>query len=995
MVSPLQREAYICGKGRRPVSYVKVCTWNVEGLTDIKIYEICSYMRAMGIDIMCLQETRHLKSNSYCTDTGYQVLLSGSSDASREWAGVGFIIAPRVKGSVVNSCPFSNRMASLTFKTSGVKHALICAYAPHNGRPTEEKLRFYNELGDFYDRISVNGPKLIIGDMNTRFGARRPGEEAVMGEYTFGSEAKHPVQLPNRLLLLEFCVSRGLVVGNTLFKHPAEQLVTFRELGVPPMSDVVAHRFAMLDLYLLPCGGEQSVQDVCSDRTVSMASQHFPVLATLKVEPYVKTKGGNQQKRDWSVLKDPMVRHKFVEEVNKSMIEHTNTGPCDLNRRWDTLQDTVRVAVERNIPVLPAEAKRPWISQATLDLIQERTRAHIDQNWPLEKDLRKQVHRSARSDRGRWLEDLVKDGDWNSIKRLRRGRRVHQSRLENSAGKVVDTDERAEAFAQHLESIQWRVRHVTALPDANAPLRPPLPIKEDRFDHVELRKAIGKLRSGKAFKHDDVPIECLKAFADEAGSSFTWLLDFCNECWEKKVVPNEWVCASVRMIFKKGSPSECENYRPICILTVACKVYAAMMKARIVKSGALEHLWKSQFGFRPGHSTEDAIFAARRHIELACAQRNGQVMLLALDWKKAFDSVNVDALLNALSRFGITGGMLEMISGLLQSRTFTVQDNNCRSEDRRQLSGVSQGCTLSPLLFIIAMSVLMHDAVSLLGADARSAFDKGTLSDLIYADDTLLIGANHEHINEFLHAVCRAGHSIGMELHWGKFQLLPVRCAPDIRTQTGDKIASTPQINYLGAALAADGNCDNEIARRIGMAKADFMSLQKIWRHSALPWQRKACIHVSLVESKLLYGLSSMCLTSTQMRRIDGFQCRCLRSILGIKCSYLSRVSNEQIWRRAELPRASDLLRRRQLQILGKTLRAPVGSPLQLPCFIPGTTTPATERYVRRVGRPRKEWIVELSSCAEKLFGSMRETQRLADDRSAWKCSVKTWQSPS
>ena len=44
---------------------------------------------------------------------------------------------------------------------------------------------------------------------------------------------------------------------------------------------------------------------------------------------------------------------------------------------------------------------------------------------------------------------------------------------------------------------------------------------------------------------------------------------------------------------------------------------------------------------------EDAIFAARRHIELACAQRNGQVMLLALDWKKAFDSVNVDALLNA------------------------------------------------------------------------------------------------------------------------------------------------------------------------------------------------------------------------------------------------------------------------------------------------------------------------------------------------------------
>ena len=150
----------------------------------------------------------------------------------------------------------------------------------------------------------------------------------------------------------------------------------------------------------------------------------------------------------------------------------------------------------------------------------------------------------------------------------------------------------------------------------------------------------------------------MKAFAHEAGPSLRWLLDFCNDCCKKKEVPEDWACASVCMIFKKGDPSDCENYRPICILSVACKVYAAMLKARIIDAGALNHLWESQFGFRKQRSTEDAIYLARRHIELVCARRFGRVSLLALDWARAFDSVHVGRLMQCLQRFGINGASL-------------------------------------------------------------------------------------------------------------------------------------------------------------------------------------------------------------------------------------------------------------------------------------------------------------------------------------------------
>ena len=48
----------------------------------------------------------------------------------------------------------SNRLASLKFKVRGGKLALISAYDPHSGRPHDERQEFYNELSDFYRKVS-------------------------------------------------------------------------------------------------------------------------------------------------------------------------------------------------------------------------------------------------------------------------------------------------------------------------------------------------------------------------------------------------------------------------------------------------------------------------------------------------------------------------------------------------------------------------------------------------------------------------------------------------------------------------------------------------------------------------------------------------------------------------------------------------------------------------------------------------------------------------
>ena len=117
---------------------------------------------------------------------------------------------------------------------------------------------------------------------------------------------------------------------------------------------------------------------------------------------------------------------------------------------------------------------------------------------------------------------------------------------------------------------------------------------------------------------------------------------------------------------------------------------------------------------------------------------------------------------------------------MMRCRRFFVQDQGVKSDMKAQRSGISQGCTLSPLLFIMTMTVLMKDAVSSLGDSAGAAYQRGDLADIVYADDTLLLASSDHHLEEFMTMVADAGRLYGMEFHWDKFQLLEVQCRTSI-----------------------------------------------------------------------------------------------------------------------------------------------------------------------------------------------------------------------
>jgi len=129
------------------------------------------------------------------------------------------------------------------------------------------------------------------------------------------------------------------------------------------------------------------------------------------------------------------------------------------------------------------------------------------------------------------------------------------------------------------------------------------------------------------------------------------------------------------MLYKKGHPADCGNYRPICLLAAAYKLFSlVLLLQRLLRAGAEEKLWPSQFGFRRGCGTDDALFCMCRAIELAWSQRDGAIYMLALDLQKAFDSIHPSSLMQALLRFRIPGPFAALVGSIYEGRVFRVSE---------------------------------------------------------------------------------------------------------------------------------------------------------------------------------------------------------------------------------------------------------------------------------------------------------------------------------
>ena len=181
-------------------------------------------------------------------------------------------------------------------------------------------------------------------------------------------------------------------------------------------------------------------------------------------------------------------------------------------------------------------------------------------------------------------------------------------------GDLVSSDLRAETMATYLEKVQWEVKFVNVEVPPMPVLGEKLPVNEDSILQIEVKAALKHLKAKRAAGNDEVPPELWKALVSD-DAAVLLLTELLNKVWEQKQIPDNWRLASVVSIFKKGDTSMPENYRPISLLVVGYKVLASILIDRLKRGGSEDRIRKSQYGFRAGRGTGDALFLARRMID--------------------------------------------------------------------------------------------------------------------------------------------------------------------------------------------------------------------------------------------------------------------------------------------------------------------------------------------------------------------------------------------
>ena len=600
------------------------------------------------------------------------------------------------------------------------------------------------------------------------------------------------------------------------------------------------------------------------------------------------------------------------------------------------------------------------------------------------------VKRSAKNDRRRWLEDLVQTGEWSQIRKCRKGFAPKPSKLKNMQGEVVESTQRADTMAEYFERVQWAVRPMTDIPTARACLGEVLNVNLGPVTSEEISTAAGHLRKNRATGDDEIPGEFWRAIATEGTAGANWLTAFCNTCWRGKQVPTKWHLARVAAIFKKGQDDECTNYRPISLLCVAYKLFACILLWRLKEAGAEQRIWATQYGFKSRHSTADALFLARRMIEETWDKRDGRLMLLALDWAKAFDSVSPDALCESLRRFGIPADFIQMVRAVYTDRRFYVQESTGKSCMRDQHFGISQGCPLSPFLFIIMMTLLMHDAEERLGETfGPTQVPYLVTRTLLYADDTLVLEGDERIVKTYMDSIAAIGKEYGLAFNWEKLELLRVRHEGYVSLRSGSNVKEKESMVYLGGLLAADGRMGSELARRLGAAAADFTHLKVLWQHANVSRAFKIQVYEACVVQKLMYCLHTGCFSKAQLRKLDGFHARCLRQILSIPHAKYFRISNAKVLATARAVPLSSILLERQLRLFGDVFRKRAGDPLRAAVFDDGSASLRQTPGARRQGHPRQNWAICVRKHALAAAGGEGHLQAVMRDKVRWDGAVR------
>ena len=220
---------------------------------------------------------------------------------------------------------------------------------------------------------------------------------------------------------------------------------------------------------------------------------------------------------------------------------------------------------------------------------------------------------------------------------------------------------------------------------------------------AEIKQALKTTRASKALGPDQLSPIMLKHLGPEAMGYMAFLF---NLSVRRSIIPNIWKTGKIIPLLKPGKPADlAKSYRPVSLLSPKIKTLEKTILPHLDKHLLMAY---HQHGFRSGRSTKTALMELDKHITDGLNSKRPplRTVVVALDMRAAFDTVNINTLLGTVLETNMPNPVKRWLCAYLRGRQTFTEFRGEQSGYRKVRSGVPQGGVLSPALFNAYMARL-------------------------------------------------------------------------------------------------------------------------------------------------------------------------------------------------------------------------------------------------------------------------------------------------
>ena len=180
-----------------------------------------------------------------------------------------------------------------------------------------------------------------------------------------------------------------------------------------------------------------------------------------------------------------------------------------------------------------------------------------------------------------------------------------------------------------------------------------------------------------------------------------------NTVIESGETPQNWAISLTKLIPKITKPTAAD-LRPIALTDTIYKTFMGVLREKIEKHMQRNNLFNDlQSGFTKSRRITDNLYILKHCVERTYLLKK-ELIVVSVDFQKAFDSVSRSELIKALMSVKIDALLINIVAQI-----YTKDKTNLYIENKMQTqievtSGIRQGCNGSTIFFLLITYVIIE-----------------------------------------------------------------------------------------------------------------------------------------------------------------------------------------------------------------------------------------------------------------------------------------------